>query len=85
MKVKILYFASIREKLGKDAEEIELPAGIDTVAGLRSHLQRLGSSYDNAFSEKALIRAAVNQDMVQGEAAIGAGDEVAFFPPVTGG
>ena len=85
MKLRVLYFASLREKLGKDAEEIEVPADVATVAGLRSHLQRLGSSYENAFSEKALIRAAVNQDMVQGEAAIGAGDEVAFFPPVTGG
>ena len=85
MKLRVLYFASLREKLGKDAEEIELPAGVATVAGLRSHLQRLGSSYENAFSEKMLLRAAVNQDMVQGEAAIRAGDEVAFFPPVTGG
>ena len=85
MKLRVLYFASLREKLGKDAEEIELPAGVVTVAGLRSHLQRLGSSYENAFSEKMLLRAAVNQDMVQGEAAIRAGDEVAFFPPVTGG
>ena len=85
MKLRVLYFASLREKLGKDAEEIELPAGVATVAGLRSHLQRLGSSYENAFSEKTLLRAAVNQDMVQGEAAIRAGDEVAFFPPVTGG
>ena len=85
MKVKILYFASVREKLGKDAEEVELPAGVATVADLRGHLQRLGGSYENAFSEKALLRAAVNQDMVQAEAAIRAGDEVAFFPPVTGG
>ena len=85
MKVKILYFASVREKLGKDAEEVELPAGVATVAGLLDHLQGLGGSYENAFSEKALLRAAVNQDMVQAEAAIKAGDEIAFFPPVTGG
>ena len=85
MKLKILYFASLREKLGKDAEEIELPAGVATVAGLRNHLQRLGSSYENAFSKKALLRAAVNQDMVKEGASIKAGDEVAFFPPVTGG
>ena len=85
MKLKVRYFASLRERLGKDAEEIELPAGVATVAGLRGHLRRLGGSYEMAFSEKALLRAAVNQDMVQGEAAIGAGDEVAFFPPVTGG
>jgi len=85
MKLKVLYFASLREKLGKDAEEIELPAGIANVAALRSHLQRRGGAYEHAFAEKALVRAAVNQDMVQATAAIKAGDEVAFFPPVTGG
>ena len=85
MKLKVLYFASLREKIGKEAEEIELPAGVATVAGLRGHLQRRGGPYENAFAEKALVRAAVNQDMVQATAAIKAGDEVAFFPPVTGG
>ena len=85
MKVKILYFASVREKIGKDAEEVDLPAGVATVAALRSHLRGRGGSYENAFSEKALLRAAVNQDMVQPSAAVKAGDEIAFFPPVTGG
>ena len=85
MKLKILYFASVREKVGKDAEEIDLPAGIATVAALRSHLRGRGGNYENAFSEKALLRAAVNQDMVQPTAPVKAGDEVAFFPPVTGG
>ena len=84
-KLKILYFASLREKVGKDAEEIELPAGVATVAALRSYLRGRGGIYENAFSEKALVRAAVNQDMVQPTAAVKAGDEVAFFPPVTGG
>ncbi|MGH9810838.1 MAG: molybdopterin converting factor subunit 1 [Terriglobia bacterium] len=85
MKVKVLYFASLREKVGKDAEEIELPAGVVTVAGLRGLLLRRGGSYENAFAEKALLRAAINHDMVQPTAAVKAGDEVAFFPPVTGG
>ncbi len=85
MKVKVLFFASVREKLGKDAEEIELPAGVATVAALRSHLRARGGIYENVFSEKLLLRAAVNQDMVPPAAAITAGDEVAFFPPVTGG
>lgn len=84
-KVRILYFASVRENIGKDAEEIELPAGVATVAALRSHLRSRGGAYESAFAEKALLRAAVNQDMVQPAAAIKAGDEVAFFPPVTGG
>lgn len=85
MKLRVLYFASLREKLGKEAEEIELPADEATVAGLRRHLRRRGGSYENAFAEKTLLRAAVNQDMAQGGAVIKAGDEVAFFPPVTGG
>ena len=85
MRVSVLYFASLREKLGKDAEEVDLPVGDATVAGLRNYLQRRGGSYEKAFSEKALVRAAVNQDMAQPSATIKAGDEVAFFPPVTGG
>ena len=84
-KIRILYFASLREKIGKEAEEVELPAGVATVAALRSHLRARGGSYELAFSEKALLRSAVNQDMVQPAAAVKAGDEVAFFPPVTGG
>ena len=85
MKIKLLYFASLREKLGKSGEEMELPAGVATVAALRSHLRMRDDAYEAVFSEKILLRAAVNQDMVQPAAAIKAGDEVAFFPPVTGG
>jgi molybdopterin synthase sulfur carrier subunit len=85
MKVKVLFFAGLREQLGAAAEEIELPAGVNTVAALRLHLKSRGEAYEKAFSEKALVRAAVNQDMVQPGARIKAGDEVAFFPPVTGG
>ena len=84
-KIRILYFASLREKIGKEAEEMELPAGVATVAALRSHLRARGGSYESAFSEKALLRSAINQDMAQPAAAVKAGDEVAFFPPVTGG
>jgi len=85
LKVKVLYFASVREKLGRDAEEIELPAGVATVAGLRSHLSARGGAWADALAESRLLRAAVNQDMSKPAAAIKAGDEVAFFPPVTGG
>ena len=85
MKVKVLYFASVREKLGRDAEELDLPAGVATVAGLRSHLRARGGVWADAMAEGKLLRAAVNQDMAQAAAAIKAGDEIAFFPPVTGG
>ena len=85
MKVKVLYFASIREKLGRGAEEIELPAGIATIAGLRAHLQSRGGAWAEALADSRLLRTAINQDMAPPAAAIKPGDEVAFFPPVTGG
>ena len=85
LKVKILYFASIREKLGQDAEELDLPAGVATIAALRIHLRARGGAWADALAEGKLLRAAVNQDMAQPAAAIKSGDEVAFFPPVTGG
>jgi molybdopterin synthase sulfur carrier subunit len=85
VKVKLLFFASLREQLGTSGEEIELPSSVGTVAGLRAHLKSRGGPYDKAFAEKTLIRIAVNQDMVQPSARLKAGDEVAFFPPVTGG
>jgi sulfur-carrier protein len=85
VKVKVLFFAALREQLGTSAEEIELPPGVTTVAGLREHLKSRGGPYEKAFGQKTLVRTAVNQDMVQATARINAGDEVAFFPPVTGG
>jgi len=85
VKVKVLYFASIREKVGTGAEEVDLPAGVATVDGLRQHLRARGGAWAEALAEGKLLRAAVDQDMVPGTAAIKAGDEVAFFPPVTGG
>ena len=85
MKVRVLYFASVREKLGKDAEEVELPAGVATIAGLRSHLRGRGGAWAEALADTRLLRTAVNLDMSQPTATIKAGDEVAFFPPVTGG
>ena len=85
MKVKVLYFASIREALGRDAEDLDLPMGVATIAALRGHLRTRGGAWADALAEGKLLRAAVNQDMAQPAAAIKAGDEVAFFPPVTGG
>jgi molybdopterin synthase sulfur carrier subunit len=85
VKVKVLFFASLREQLGTSAEEIELPAGVVTVAALRSHLVQRGGAWEGALAEKKNVRAAVNQDMAKPAAAIRAGDEIAFFPPVTGG
>ena len=85
MRVNVLYFASVREKLGKDREEIDLPAEVSTIAALRSYLRGRGGAWAEALAETRLLRTALNQDMAQPAAAIRAGDEVAFFPPVTGG
>jgi molybdopterin synthase sulfur carrier subunit len=85
VKVKVLYFAALRERLGTSGEEIELPAGVGTVAALRAHLRGRGGAWQEALADGKLVRMAVNQDMAQASAAIKAGDEVAFFPPVTGG
>jgi molybdopterin synthase sulfur carrier subunit len=85
MKVKLLYFASLREQLGTAGEELELPAGVGTVAALRSHLRGRGGAWELALADSKLVRTAVNQDMAPPTASIKAGDEVAFFPPVTGG
>ena len=85
MKVRLLYFASLREQLGRSGEEIELPAEVATVAALRTHLMARGGAWQSALADGRRLRAAVNQDMATPEARLRAGDEVAFFPPVTGG
>lgn len=81
MALNILYFASLRETLGTGAERIDLPAGVATVGGLRD---ALGARHPALLTAKNL-RAAVNQKMCGMETPITDGDEVAFFPPVTGG
>ena len=85
MKLKLLYFAGLREQVGASAEELELPAGVSTLAGLRSHLIARGGAWQSAFAQARLVRMAVNQHMAQADTSIRSGDEVAFFPPVTGG
>lgn len=85
MKVKVLFFASLREQLGAGALEVDAPSGVATVGALRAHLRSRGASYESALGEKKALRMAVNQEMVPASAPLEAGDEVAFFPPVTGG
>jgi len=85
VKVKLMFFAGLREQLGTSGEEIELPAGVTTLAEIREHLKARGGNYERVFAGKALVRMAVNQEMAQPTAPVKAGDEIAFFPPVTGG
>ena len=84
MMLKILYFASVRELLGQGSEELPLPAGVGDVAGLLGFLAQRGGAW-KLLAEIWNLRQAVNQEMVGRNAPIGAGDEVAVFPPVTGG
>jgi molybdopterin synthase sulfur carrier subunit len=82
--ITILFFAGLREAVGTASEDLALPAGVDTVAVLRDHLAARGGQWQALATAKNL-RAAINQDMVPLTTAIKDGDEVAFFPPVTGG
>ena len=83
MSVKILYFASLREQLACDTETLDLPAGVHDVAGLRQHLVARGGAWAALAGPR--VRAAVNQQLASPAQVLGADDEVAFFPPVTGG
>ena len=85
MKVRVLFFASLREQIGRVGEELELPESVSTVAALRAHLVARGGAWGAALADARRLRAAVNQDMAPPETTLRAGDEVAFFPPVTGG
>ena len=84
-RLQLLYFAGLREKLGTAGEQIELPAGVASVAGLRAHLMAREGAWREALSGRTALRIAVNQDMARDDTPLGPGDEVAFFPPVTGG
>jgi molybdopterin synthase sulfur carrier subunit len=83
--VKLLYFAWVRQKIGRSEEEMKLPANVTTVAELIANLRSRGRGYAEAFAEPARMRAARNQEHVQFDATISDEDEIAFFPPVTGG
>ena len=85
MNIKLLYFARIKEAVNYSTEEITLPSGISTVTALKNHLAQRGEIWANLFNGKQTIRAAINHELVSDLTAIKAGDEVAFFPPVTGG
>ena len=85
MKVKVLFFANLRERLGTGVEMVDLPDSASTVAGLRMHLMRRGGAWQDALADMKVVRVAVNHDMASANAPLNPGDEVAFFPPVTGG
>ena len=83
--MNIFYFALIREHIGTSSENIDLPTGVDTVDALLTHLENKGDNYKAAFAQSDLIRVAVNNEYVGLEHKITANDEIAIFPPMTGG
>jgi molybdopterin synthase sulfur carrier subunit len=83
--VKLLYFAWVRERLGKAEEGIEPPAGVVTVGQLMAWLAGRDEQYAHAFENANVIRAAIDHRHVRPDAAIAGAREIAFFPPMTGG
>lgn len=83
--MKVLYFAWLRQKVGRGEETVDLPAQVRTVGDLAAWLGSRGGGYAEAFADMKRVRAAVNQEHSDLSVAVAAGDEVAFFPPVTGG
>ena len=85
MNIKILYFARIKESVNYSTEDIVLPADVSNINTLKNYLAGRGEVWADLFNGKQTIRAAINHELVDDMMEINDGDEVAFFPPVTGG
>jgi molybdopterin synthase sulfur carrier subunit len=85
MTVRLLYFAWVRERVGKPEETVEPPASVKTIADLVAWLAARGEEYAHAFENPKVVRAAIDRAHVKADAAIAGAREIAFFPPMTGG
>ena len=85
MSIRILYFARLREDMGIAGEMFELPSETCDVNSLRAQLVARGGAWATALGQGKAVRVSVNQDLARDDTPVKAGDEVAFFPPVTGG
>lgn len=83
--MKLVYFAWVRERIGKPEEEIELPDDVKTVRDLLTHLKTLGEEYEAALQYPDVIRVAIDQEHVEHNDKIGDAREIGIFPPMTGG
>lgn len=83
--MKLIYFAWVRERIGKAEEVVDLPAGLETVSDLLGWLRERGEEYENALQHPEVIRVAINQEHVAHNEKIGGAREIALFPPMTGG
>lgn len=82
---KLVYFAWVRERIGKGEEDIDLPADVKTGTDLLRHLKSLGDDYAHALEHEKVIRIAINQEHVEHDESIIGAREIALFPPMTGG
>lgn len=82
---KLVYFAWVRERVGKAEEELAPPESVATVEQLIGWLSKRGEEYAYAFENPKVIRAAIDRRHVKADAAIAGAREIAFFPPMTGG
>jgi sulfur-carrier protein len=83
--MQLLYFGWVRIKMCKDREKMDLPDGVTTVQELIESLRGLGGVYEEALGDISMVRVAVNQELTDLDAAVANDDEVALFPPMTGG
>ena len=83
--MRIVYFAWVRERVGLDAEDVALPAGIVTVADLLGWLRGRGENYAAALQAPEIVRVAIDQQHADHSEPLGHAKEVAIFPPMTGG
>lgn len=83
--MKVLYFAWLRQRIGRAEDAVDLPQGVGDVRGLVEHLRARGPGYAQALSDLKTVRVAVNHEYVGFDHKLKPTDEVAFFPPVTGG
>ena len=83
--LRILYFAWLKDRLGRSEDLLDLPDGVSDVAALRRWLQARDAVFEGIFSAGGRVRTAVNQEFAGDDTPVRPGDEIAFFPPVTGG
>jgi molybdopterin synthase sulfur carrier subunit len=83
--IRLVYLARLREALGTAAESVDPPGDVATVRALLAWLSQRGGAWTQELAPGRAVRIAVNHDVAQADTPIGAGDEVALFPPVTGG
>jgi sulfur-carrier protein len=85
MSVKLVYFAWVRERIGKPEEVIDPPSSVRTIADLVTWLAQRGDEYAYAFENPNVVRAAIDRAHVRSDATVAGAREIAFFPPMTGG